>query len=69
MAAFVLRAVWLWNYYTLSVAAITGSGPMTLGIVQTVAALAVGLVLAVLVAALCVDSHHPSTHRVTQTDR
>lgn len=38
MAAFVLRAVWLWNYYTLSAAAITGFVPMTLGIVQTVAA-------------------------------
>lgn len=47
-AALVLRTVWLWNYYILSAPAITESVPMTLGIVQTVATLAVGLALAVL---------------------
>lgn len=47
-AALVLRAVWLWNYYTLSTPTTTDSVPMTLGIVQTMATLAVGLVLAVL---------------------
>ncbi|MCA1709665.1 MAG: hypothetical protein LC808_42870, partial [Actinobacteria bacterium] len=47
-AALVLRTVWLWNYYTLSAPAITDSVPMTLGLVQTAATLAVGLMLAVL---------------------
>lgn len=69
VAAFVLRAVWLWNYYTLSAPAITGSVPMTLGIVQTVAALAMALVLAVLAGRSLRRFPPPSTRRVAQTDR
>ncbi|MCA1671769.1 MAG: hypothetical protein LC799_06050 [Actinobacteria bacterium] len=47
-AAFVVRAVSLWHYATTTDVTLRGSAPLTLGVVQTVAVLAVGLLLATL---------------------